>query len=163
MKSLNILTMENDLVDIWRIRNPESSRYTRRKKTPMTQRRLDYFFVSDSFQDSVHEVEILAGIQSDYSPIWIQCRSLEEERRGPSHWKFNNSLPLDSEYIELANSEISDLLDPMTMQTSDPRVKWEFFKYNIRKLTVKYSRERAKNRRESRANLEKGLSFMRII
>ena len=32
MKSLNILTMENDLVDIWRIRNPESNRYTWRKK-----------------------------------------------------------------------------------------------------------------------------------
>ena len=133
------------------------------KKTAMTQRRLDYFFVSDSFQDSVHEVEILTGIQSDHSPIWIQCRSLEEERRGPSHWKFNNSLLLDSEYIELANSEISDLLDPMTLQTSDPRVKWEFFKYNIRKLTIKYSKERTKHRRESRANLEKGLSFMRII
>ena len=159
MKSLNILTMENDLVDIWRIRNPESNRYTWRKKTPMTQRRLDYFFVSDSFQDSVHEVEILTGIQSDHSPIRIQCRSLEEERRGPSHWKFNNSLLLDSEYIELANSEISDLLDPMTLQTSDPRVKWEFFKYNIRKLTIKYSKERAKHRRESRANLEKRVKF----
>ena len=125
----------------------------------MTQRKLDYFFVSESFQDSVHEVEILTGIQSDHSPIRIQCRSLEEERRGPSHWKFNNSLLLDSEYIELANSEISDLLDPMTLQTSDPRVKWEFFKYNIRKLTIKYSKERAKHRRESRANLGKRVKF----
>ena len=35
------------------------------------QRRLDYFFVSDSFQDSVDEVEILTGIQSDHSPIRI--------------------------------------------------------------------------------------------
>ena len=32
IKSLNILTMENDLVDIWRIRNPETNRYTWRKK-----------------------------------------------------------------------------------------------------------------------------------
>ena len=31
-KSLNILTMENDLVDIWRIRNPEINCYTWRKK-----------------------------------------------------------------------------------------------------------------------------------
>ena len=72
----------------------------------MMQRRLDYFFVSDSFQDSVHEVEILTGNQSNHSPMRIQCRSLEEERRGPSHYKFNNSLLLDSEYIELADSEI---------------------------------------------------------
>ena len=121
----------------------------------MMQRRLDYFFISDSFQDSTHEVEILTGIQSDQSPIRIQCRSPGEERRGPSHWKFNNSLPLDSEYIEVADSEISNLLHPMTLQTSYPRIKWEF----IRKLTIKYSKERAKRRRESRGNLEKRVKF----
>ena len=125
----------------------------------MTLRRLDYFFISDSFHDLVHEVEILTGIQRDHSPIPIQCRSLEEERRGPSHWKFNNSLLLDSEYIELADSEISDLLDTMTLQTIDPRVKWKFFKHNIRKRTIRYSKERAKHRRESRANLEKRVKF----
>ena len=47
----------------------------------------------------------------------------------------------------------------MTLQTSYPRIKWEFFKYNIRKLTIKYSRERAKHRRESRENLEKRVTF----
>ena len=41
MKSLNILTAENDLVDIWIIRNPESNCYTWRKTTLMMQRRLD--------------------------------------------------------------------------------------------------------------------------
>ena len=111
----------------------------------MMQRRLDYFFVSDSFQDSIHEIEVLAGIQSDHSPIRIQCRSLDEEQRGPSHWKFNNSLLLDSEYIEIADSKIPNLFYPKTLQTSDPRVKWEFIKYNIRKLTIKYSKEREEN------------------
>ena len=43
----------------------------------------------------------------------------------------------------------------MTLQTSDPRVKCEFIRYNIRKLAVKYLKERAKRRRESKANLEK--------
>ena len=41
MKSLDILTVENDLLDIWRIRNPESNHYTWTEKTPMMQRRLD--------------------------------------------------------------------------------------------------------------------------
>ena len=121
----------------------------------MMQRKLDYFSVSESFHDSIPQVEILIGIQSDHSLIRIQCRSLVEERGGPSHWKFNILLLLDSEYIELVDSEISYLLDPMTSQTSDPRVKWEFIKYNSKKLTIKYSKERAKHRRESRVNLEK--------
>ena len=33
MKSLNILTVENDLVDIWRIRTPENNGYTWRKNS----------------------------------------------------------------------------------------------------------------------------------
>ena len=33
MKSLNILTAENDLLDIWRIRNPENNHYTWRKNS----------------------------------------------------------------------------------------------------------------------------------
>ena len=47
------------------------------RATSIMQRRLDYCFVSDSFQDSMHEVEILTGIQTD--PIPIQCGSLNEE------------------------------------------------------------------------------------
>ena len=129
----------------------------------MIQRRLDYVFVLDSFQDSTHQVEILTGIQSDHSPILIQCRSPDEERRGPSHWKFNNSLLLDSEYIELANSEISDLLDPMTLQTGDPTVKWEFIKYNIRNSLSNIRRKELSAEENPGLTEENELSFMRII
>ena len=34
---------ENDLCDIYRIRNPETKRFTWRRKTPFKQRRLNYF------------------------------------------------------------------------------------------------------------------------
>ena len=47
----------------------------------------------------------------------------------------------------------------MTLQTSDPRVKWEFAMYSIRKRTIKYSKEEL----SAETNLEKGLSFMGII
>ena len=47
----------------------------------------------------------------------------------------------------------------MSLQTSDPRVIWEFINHNIRKLTTLYSKERAKHRRESKVNLEKGVKF----
>ena len=34
IKSIYILTVENDLVDVWKIRNPESNCHTMRKKLP---------------------------------------------------------------------------------------------------------------------------------
>ena len=48
IKSLDIVTVKNDLVDIWGIRNPVSNCYTWRRNSIM-QGRLDYFFISDSF------------------------------------------------------------------------------------------------------------------
>ena len=39
-----------DLCDIWRMRNPECKRFTYRQKTPLLQRRLDYFFISTNYK-----------------------------------------------------------------------------------------------------------------
>ena len=42
------MVSENDLCDIYRIRNPDTRRFTWRRKTPFKQRRLDYFLVFDN-------------------------------------------------------------------------------------------------------------------
>ena len=47
VKFLEDIMMENDLVDIWRIRNPDNKNFTWRQKNPIIQRRLDYWFISD--------------------------------------------------------------------------------------------------------------------
>ena len=56
-----------DLVDIWRIRNPCTNRYTFRKPTPFLQRRLDYFLVSDCLQDSIELADIIPAVCTDHS------------------------------------------------------------------------------------------------
>ena len=48
---------ENDLCDINRIRNPETKRFTGRRKTPFKQRRLDSFLISDCLQEPVQTTE----------------------------------------------------------------------------------------------------------
>ena len=58
---------ENDLCDIFRVRNLEMKRYTWRRKTPFKQCRLDYFLVSDHLQDQIDHVDIIPSIQSDHS------------------------------------------------------------------------------------------------
>ena len=50
---------ENDLRDIYRIRNPDNRRFTWGRKTPIKQRRLDYFLISDSLQETVEIVDII--------------------------------------------------------------------------------------------------------
>ena len=56
---------ENDLCDIFRVRNPEMKCYTWRRKTPFKKGRLDYFLISDQLQNQIDQVDIIPSIQSD--------------------------------------------------------------------------------------------------
>ena len=55
-KSANILDEINekfDLIDIWRVRNPEKRRFTWRRTKPVIQSRLDRFYISDTMQYNI--------------------------------------------------------------------------------------------------------------
>ena len=69
---------ENDLCYIFRIRHPDSRRFTWRRKTPFSQRRLDYFLVSDSLQESIEMIDIIPSIASDHSAIILKLRPTYE-------------------------------------------------------------------------------------
>ena len=43
VKILDDICLEQDLIDIWRVRNPTEKRFTWRQKTPIIQRRLDFW------------------------------------------------------------------------------------------------------------------------
>ena len=51
VKFLEDIMMENDLVDIWRIRNPDSKKFTWRQKSPIIQRRPDYWLIRNTLQE----------------------------------------------------------------------------------------------------------------
>ena len=141
------------------VRHPEECRFTWRKKTPLLQRRLYYFFLSNILQENIQKVETLPGIQSDHSPVLFQLRNLYEEKHGPSYWKFNNSLLSDTEYVEAMSSELLTILNEQHDKESDPRKLWEFIKYNVRKFSFQYSRAKSKHMRERRQDLEKRVKF----
>ena len=69
-----------DLCDIWRIRNPKTKRYTFRQKhvSGLIQRRLDYFYISNSMQVSVKNTDVLASLLTDHSAIAFSCFRNEE-------------------------------------------------------------------------------------
>ena len=156
---LNKILSENDLIDIWRVRHPEERRFTWRKKTPLLQRRLDYFFLSNILQENIQKVDTLPGIKSDHSPVLVQLRNLYEEKHGPSYWKFNNSLLSDTEYVEAMSSELLTILNEQHDEESDPRKLWEFIKYNVRKFSSQYSWAKSKCMPERRQDLEKRVKF----
>ena len=67
-----------ELTDIFRIRYPERSCFTFRQENSKLLRRLDYFLVSNTLQETVLNTEVLASLASDHSPVLISFKVGEE-------------------------------------------------------------------------------------
>ena len=50
VKCVEDIVLNYDLVDIWRIRNPNGKKISWRQKGPIIQRRLDYWLISDLYK-----------------------------------------------------------------------------------------------------------------
>ena len=61
-------------------------------------------------------------------------------------WKMNASLIDDEEYLNYLNVNIPQWIAEGGKKLSDKRCVWDWVKYNIRMHTIKYSKERAKQR-----------------
>ena len=99
VKCVEDIMLNYDLVDIWRIRNPNSKKFSWRQKKPNYSRRLDYWLVSDLLQDDVAKVDIVTAIRTDHHAITLEIDSLNDQQRGPSFWKFNSSVLDDAFFI----------------------------------------------------------------
>ena len=136
-----------DLCDVWRIRNPDSRRFTYRSKSPFLQCRLDYLFISDSIQEDVNQIDILAALNSDHSPVYLKFSEGNETSRGPSYWTFNNSFLDDQHFVTSLTERINYITDNELNTIEDVRIRWDILKYRIRQHSMKYSKTAAERRR----------------
>ena len=92
--NLNSETEEYDLIDIWRVKNPWSTRFPFRKKhfSGFIQRSLDYILISNSVQESVQNIDVLPSFCSDHSLLLLSYKKLPHSNLEKNFWKFNCSL-----------------------------------------------------------------------
>jgi exonuclease III len=83
-KKINEIMTANDLIDIWRIRNPENKQLTWTQKKPLIRRRLDYWLVSTEIQDHLTETNIIPTIKLDHSAITVTLNGLDKQK----FWSF---------------------------------------------------------------------------
>ena len=140
VKFLEDLIMEHVLVDVLRVRNPESKNLTWRQKNSLIQRRLDYLSISDSLQDDVAKTDIITAINTDHLAVVLGVDSLAEYPRGPSFWKFNNSLLHDSNFVQCMRDNFPVWLGEISY-CEDLRIQWGYIKYNLRKIKRKKSKK----------------------
>ena len=129
---------ENDLCDIYRVRNPQSRQYTWRCKTPLIQGRLDYFPISDQLQGQIEAIDIISSLQSDHSTVRIRVNETQYSTKSRSYWKFNKSLTRDDAFVQALRNEVPKLYSESS-ELADPVMKWDYLKYKIRQFAKQYS------------------------
>lgn len=73
-KILEDVCLDFDLIDIWRVRNPDKRLFIWKQTRPLIQRRLDYWLISDVCQDKVEEAKIIPSMKSDHLAITFKYK-----------------------------------------------------------------------------------------
>jgi len=89
------------------------------KASPMIQRRLYFWLVSNGMQEDIDNVDVIPSRKSDHSAIVLSINGLENRSCGPSFCRLNSSLLDDEEYVSLNNmtyplwnEEFKEVTDP---------------------------------------------------
>ena len=100
-----------EMIDIWRDRNPDLCRFTWAHHNVNVQwSRIDYFLVSQPLSNIITGCEIKPGLLTDHSMIETEI-DVSRNKRGRGTWKFNNTL-LDNEmYVTVIEQVIAKVMD----------------------------------------------------
>ena len=87
------------LLDYFRVLNPDKKAFTWRKKNLLKQNRLDYILISESLSNLVENIYVKPSYRSDHSAVVLEVK-FNTFSTGRGLWKFNHSLLTYKNYVE---------------------------------------------------------------
>ena len=160
--NIECLQSKLDLVDIWRIKNPQLKSYTWSQKSPEVFCRLDYWLISNNLQDFVKSTDIIPAIKTDHAAIDLVIADIESNVKGPGFWKMNVSLLEDEEYINELKSNMVEWKTTGKNELSDKRCIWDWIKYKIRAHCIAYSKKKNKEKIQKEKSLQNKYEKLKI-
>jgi hypothetical protein len=157
------LLEENNLIDIWRITNPDKRRYTWRQNTSkgIIQSRLDYWFIAANIIYDLKTCDILNSIYSDHNPISLELFQTHKTKPGRGFWKLNVSLLKEKKYVDMVNQKLDECINRYS-KVSDKGLLWDATKAEIRGITISYATHKAKSKKEMITNINNSLQDLEI-
>ena len=139
---------ETQLCDIWRSRNENVKTYTYMRKTAGRKKsflgsRLDLVLVEIGIASWILDTKIHAKYKTDHCAVSIDLTT-GSKRKVKSHWKLNNRVVYEKDYVERINNKITETLDCLSQ--GNPQDVWEATKISVIAESQEYCRERAQNR-----------------
>ena len=142
-----LLEIMNDmnLVDYFRVLNPDKKIYTWHKKNPTKHGRLDFFLTSENLSNIIENIEIKPGYRSDHSAVVLELK-FNEFKRGKGLWKFNNTLLNDRDYMTKVKNIIEEVRVQYLDCPIDDDVFFETLLMEIRGMTISHSSYKKKQK-----------------
>ena len=125
LQALHQIMSDLFLVDIWRIRNPDTIRYSWRREASNQASRLDYALISQGISTKCEYVTYMQGILSDHSAVLVVVTDIRSER-GAGYWKLNTSILDKDDVNEVIVANLKK--DIAATQNMDPIQRWETIK-----------------------------------
>ena len=150
-----------DLCYLWTVKNTTSKRFsfTQKHLSGFTQHRLNYTFISSTFQELATTTEIPNPLSSDYSPVLFSLSKGKDYLTDKASWKFNSFLTKEQNYVIEIKKQIGSFCTKEKF-FFNVQLKWEFIKYELRKFTVNYTKHITKEKRQQQTNLENQLKML---
>ena len=87
-------------------------------------------------------------MSTDHSPIFFSFSKIPETPRGNCLWKFNNSLCSNIDYTTKLKNHLKLIQKAILKEIiTDEQVIWKYIKYEIRKFSIEFSKQYAKDKR----------------
>ena len=160
LEVLNKFSEDLDLVDVWRVQNPESQRFTWRQRNPEIHCRLDFFLVNQSILCSAINTDIVPGYKTDHLMITLQI-SLHNNPRGRGFWKLNTSFLKDEKYVNQIREIIAQTKDEYAQDdTVTPGLLWEMIKMKTRQASITYGKMKKRNLEQEQDEIAKSIKIL---
>ena len=138
---------ENNLCDVWRMRNEQARRYTWFRGSSQASR-IDYYLCNLGLANQITTVEIEKVFDSDHSSVIMEYIN-NTIQRGKGLWRFNNTLLRNKEAVQ----EIQSIIATSKLCSLKGIERWEHIKTNIIQEIQKLSRRGAYQKKELLENL----------
>ena len=99
-------------------------KFTRIQHRPFTATRIDHILIADVLLNNTTACDILPGIFSDHSLVWVEI-SIAATSRGKGYWKFNNNLSANIDFVKQLKQCIVDYQEINGNGEINPHVVWE--------------------------------------
>ena len=151
IRGFNTFVNYYHLNDTWESKNPFSKDYSWSRFynkdncnngsfTPFIARRLDYLFCNDNLMKYLSFSDMIPFSLSDHKAV-VSFFKLDDYKRGPSTWKFNDSLVDSEEFVTCMSRFITNtIIDLDQEQSFTNNDKWDLLKISIRDKCMSFVR-----------------------